>query len=577
MDDHRILIECGVDVPMRDGTRLQADVYRPESGRWPTLVMRTPYGRSPYPDNFVLLPPVPTARRGYAVVVQDVRGRGTSGGQFRAFDEVDDGFDTVDWAAQQSWSTGVVGCFGSSYMGAAALQAGASEHPAVRAIACLQASSDYYEGRTYRGGALELGSVVSVGLAALGRTALARVQEADERRRLRRAYVRALRDLADQPVAFPMMSRLQGEDDELLGSVAPWLLEWISHDKRDEYWERISLEDRYGAVSASALHVTGWFDAMKEGALANFRALAHSSASDHARKHQRLVVGPWPHYSLRGYEATRVGDLAFGMDAALDIDELQLRWFDEHLRDSDHSEPAAPPRVRLFVMGRNAWRDEEMWPLDRASDVRLYLSSTGHASDAPDDGMLCAAPSKNEGRDHFDYDPRYPVPTIGGAHLLLPTLAPVGPRDQRAVEERDDVAVYTTQALDDDIEVTGYVRAELWVATSAVSTDFTARLVDVQPDGTPVSVCDGILRLPAADGGAMRQIVLSLGATSQVFLAGHRLRLDISSSNFPRFDPNPNTGDSSLHARACVVAHQTIVHGGATPSSLVLPVVPAPA
>jgi putative CocE/NonD family hydrolase len=577
MSAHTLVVERDVEVPVRDGTVLTADVYRPSGGRWPTLVTRTPYGRSPYPDNFVLLNPLFAADNGFAVVVQDVRGRGGSGGSYRPFDEGEDGYDTVQWAASQPWSTGRVGSFGSSYMAATALQAATAAPPALAAFAALQASSDYYEGRSYWGGALELGSLVSVSLAAIGSATMAQLPYSEDTRRIRSSYKRTLGDLGSVPVSFPLAERLGGEDGAL-NRLTPWFFDWLAHDQRDDYWDRLSVEQNHPQTTAAGLHVTSWFDAMKDGALRNYTGLVARAGSKEARRNQQLVIGPWHHFAQRGYEATSIGDLSFGLGAARNLDQLQLRWFRQHL---DEAAPGAVAErssspVTIFVMGTNVWRDEPAWPLARSVERHLFLTSDGSAATAPDDGRLQWESPSGAGADHFDYDPRYPVPTMGGAHLLLAPIAPHGPVEQRSIEQRPDVAVYTGDPLVETVEVTGSVAAELWVTTTAVSTDFTARLVDVHPDGRAISVCDGIVRLPpdlSADPDAARCIRIELGATSQAFLPGHRIRVDVSSSNFPRYDPNPNTGQRSLDAPTSVVARQRVLHGPQRPSALLLPVV----
>jgi putative CocE/NonD family hydrolase len=567
-------IDRDVPVQMRDGAVLKADVYRPEVGRWPTLVNRTPYGRSPYPDNFVLLPPVVAAESGFAVVVQDVRGRGESDGNYQPFDEVDDGHDTVQWAASQAWSTGQVGTFGSSYMAATSLQAAVSGASGLRAFAALQGSSDYYEGRSYWGGALELGSLVSVSLGAIGSATMASLPYSPETKRIRASYKATLNGLAEYPVSFPLSDRLGGENGAL-SRLTPWFNDWLQHEKRDEYWDRLSLQRRYPATTAPGLHVTSWFDAMKDGALRNYRGLVASAGSQSAREMQRLIVGPWHHFAQRGYESTTVGELNFGLAAARNLDALQLGWFREHLGGAPDERASGASPVSIFVMGTNVWRDEQAWPLERAVERSLFLGGDGRAASTPNGGELSLTPTEFAGVDEYEYDPRDPVPTVGGAHLILATIASHGPADQRVLERRPDVAVYTTSPLDEPLEVTGEVAAELWISSDAVSTDFTARLVDVYPDGRAMSVCEGILRLPpdAGSPGIVRQIRIFLGATSQSFLPGHRMRLDVSSSNFPRYDPNPNTGERSLDAPASVVARQRIWHGKRHPSRLVLPVV----
>jgi putative CocE/NonD family hydrolase len=567
-------IDRDLPVRMRDGAILKADVYRPETGRWPTLVNRTPYGRSPYPDNFVLLPPVVAAESGFAVVVQDVRGRGASEGQYQPFDEVDDGHDTVQWAASQPWSSGHVGTFGSSYMAATSLQAAVSGAPALSAFAALQGSSDYYEGRSYWGGALELGSLVSVSLGAIGSATMAALPYSEETKRIRASYKTTLNGLAEFPVSFPLSNRL-GDERGALGRLTPWFNDWLLHENRDEYWDRLSLQRRYPVTTAPGLHVTSWFDAMKDGALRNYRGLVASAGSRSARETQRLVVGPWHHFAQRGYESTTVGELNFGLAAARNLDAVQLSWFREHLGGGPDQRSLGNSPVSIFVMGSNVWRDESGWPLERAVERSLFLAGDGRAASTPNGGELHWTPVESAGVDEYEYDPREPVPTVGGAHLILATIASHGPADQRELEARPDVAVYTGSPLDTPLEVTGEVAAELWINSDAISTDFTARLVDVYPDGRAMSVCEGILRLPPDPGshGAVRQIRIFLGATSQAFLPGHRVRLDVSSSNFPRYDPNPNTGRRSLDAPTSVVARQRILHGRRHPSHLVLPVV----
>jgi uncharacterized protein len=378
-----------------------------------------------------------------------------------------------------------------------------------------------------------------------------------------------LAELADLPVTFPLRARLDGGTD-VLETLTPFFPQWIDHDAPGEYWEARSVENRYDRIDSAGLHVSSWYDAMLPGTLTNFTAL-HAAG----RAPQRLIVGPWFHYALRGLstDSVRVGDLSFGPSAAMDLDRVQLSWLGAALDDRPQSEYSP---VRLFVMGDNEWRDEQEWPLRRAQIRPLHLTGDGSAATDLQAGALVTERPTRSGGDEFVYDPSDPVPTAGGAHVISPAISPHGPVDQRDLEARADVLTYTGPALDTPVEVTGYVRAELWITSSAPSTDFTARLVDVYPDGRAISVCDGIRRLFVEEGagpGVVRRIEIEMGATSQVFLRGHRIRVDVSSSNYPRFDPNPNTGERSLDATSSVPARQRVLSGPETPSRLLLPFV----
>lgn len=548
-----IVIERRVPVPMSDGLVLYADVYRPAAGRWPVMLHRTPYGRVRWIGSFVQLNPVELATHGYAVVVQDVRGRGESPGEHRPFDEADDGYATVEWAAAQPWSDGRVGGYGSSYMAASQMQAAASAPPALAVIAPVQAPDDYFEGRTYWGGAFELGSMLSVALGPQAGGTADRLP-LEQAQPLRRKLAAGLQHLTDTAPAFPLSAWI-GEGLPALEQLAPWFFDWVRHFGDDEYWQRINVANRHSRVRACGLHITGWYDAFCAGAIRNFAGLRESAATGQARDGQYLIVGPWAHYSQAGLHSARVGDGWFGPAAALNLVQEQLDWFDEFFAGGPNP---ARPRVRYFLMGAGQWRAADTWPPPESVPARLYLSGTDLAAQAPPDGAR-----------QFDYDPRNPVPTAGGAQLVGP-MCPPGPADRRTIESRADVLTYTGSALSEDLTIAGWVAVELDVSSSAPSTDFTATLVDVHPDGTAMSVCEGIRRWrPTADRERIR---IDLGATAIRLCAGHRVRLEISSSNFPRFDPNPNTGRLAWDEDAPVVARQTVWHGGVTASYLELPV-----
>jgi len=564
---NEIKVELDIDIPMADGTILRADLYLPAKRPAPVLVSRTPYMKGSIPGLMAAVNPVAAARKGFAVIIQDVRGRGASEGDFTPFvNEAEDGADTARWAARQEWCNGKVGLFGSSYMGATQLQAAIGASDVVAAMAPIQAVSDYYEGRSYRGGAFELGAVTSISMWNLGAGTLLRSKL--DSRTLRQRFGESRRALADL-AKFLKVTPFETLRETELGKIAPFVLTWWENDRADDpYWTPLRISNHYNEIDVPGLHITSWFDQFHVGAMRNFEGLRAKAPSEAAREGQRLVVGPWAHYPPKStvMGAVRVGDIDFGLDAFADLESQQLTWFKHMLAD----EPAPPPgsRVRLFVMGRNVWRDEAEWPLARARETALYLDA-GDASLAWDKAEQASEAA-------FTFDPDNPVPTRGGAHLVLDSAFPQGPLLQGDLKDRADVVAFRSTVLDEDLEVTGWVNAELWVKSSAPATDFTAKLIDVWPDGSEFNVCDGIRRIRAGEFvDGWTRIEVELGATSQVFLKGHRIGVHISSSNFPRFDIASNTAEPAFRAQTRVPAEQRIACGGAFASRLLLPVIPA--
>lgn len=554
---------------MRDGVVLRADVYRPAEGRWPVLLKRTPYDKNLPFGTLVDLDPMTAVLEGFVVVIQDVRGRASSDGRHRPFEERDDGYDTVEWCAAQQWCNGNVGMYGSSYHGATQMAAASARPPHLRAISPIQASSDYHEGRSYFGGAFELGALLTI---SLGTTAYGSFRFADldraELRRHRAEIADVLASLPDAVLDLPLRERF-GRSEGALAVLTPWFMDWVERTSPDDpYWESISLERRHRDMNVPALHVTSWYDQFHVGTLRNYEGLRASAASAGARDDQYLIVGPWNHYPPRtgGQGSIRVGDVDFGRAAKLNMDGVQLGWFRQQL-EGEAGAFRQRKRVKLFVMGRNVWRDEDEWPLARAVDTPLFLQASGGT------GGLQWEQVEEHHDASYDYDPLHPVPTHGGAHLVLDSAVLQGPVLQDLVEGRDDVLTFTTEPLAADLEVTGWVHADLRVSSTAVSTDFTVRLCDVHPDGRSVSVCDGIRRVRRVPGDAFN-VEVGLGATSHVFLAGHRLRVQVSSSNSPRFDVNPNTGGRAWDSAEVVVARQQVHFGGSDGSRIILPVVP---
>ena len=541
----RIVETFSVWVPMRDGVRLSANLFRPAGGgRYPTILLRTPYGKgravTPNYQAFV--------ERGYAVVVEDVRGRYASGGTFRPLEqEPQDGEDTLNWIARQAWSDGKIGMMGGSYLGIVQWKAALLNNPHLKAIFPVVAGCDDYRDRFYSpGGAMKLGG---------------RLLWMSENLRTPGFHP----DFTKYVLHLPLATA----DVAATGRRSQMFQEALAHPAYDAFWKSISTREQIAKIRVPVFQVDGWFDNFVESDLEAYEALRKRSGL------HRILIGPWPHNM-----ATPFPGMDFGPDASVPLRTLQLEWFDQFLKGKDTPLLSQPP-VRIFVMGANRWREDNEWP-PRARHERFYFYSAGHANSLAGDGKLeTSAPDENA-RDQFVYDPRDPAPTRGGAVCCNPKVLPWGPLDQRAVEKRPDVLVYTSAPLRKDLEVIGPVRVVLYAATSAPDTDFTAKLVDVFPDGRAQILTDGILRARYRHSlekeklmrpGVISKLTIDAGVTGNVFLRGHSIRLEISSSNFPRFDRNPNTGRPIAGETELRNAHQTIYHDAAHPSHLVLPVV----
>jgi putative CocE/NonD family hydrolase len=574
-----ILIEKNSMVPMRDGVKLATDVYRPnEEGSFPVLLARLPYNKDPL-DGLAqaAIDAVRAVQQGYVVVVQDCRGRFASEGEFSPLvDEASDGVDTIDWIIQQPWASGQVGMVGGSYLGLTQWLL-AKEHPkALRAIAPAVTTSNYYQAPfRHQGGVLDLGCALSWSLGMVP-------EELQRRLRQGRASMQqmgAFMQLMGDPSA--LLEHLPLVDQPLLREFAPFYLDWLNHPTYDAYWKRLAHSEFYEQMTVPALNIGGWYDLFLGGTLANYIGMKQRGGSAAARAHQRLVIGPWSHINRTGMFPERTYGLTAG-GIVVDLDGMQLRWYDHWLKGEENGVEQDKP-VKLFVMGLDQWRDEEDWPLPNTQFRPYYLHSAGHAKSATGNGTLSTEVPADEPEDIYLYDPRHPVPTTGGAILL--SLAPVeGPRDQRAVEAREDVLCYSTPVLEKPVEVTGPIELVLYISSSARDTDFTGKLVDVSPDGRAEILTDGILRARYRESftepkllepGQIYELHLDLWATSNLFKAGHRIRLEVSSSNFPRFDRNTNTGGviETETEQDFVPAVNRIYHDGAHPSHLILPII----
>ena len=573
-----IISEMGLPVAMRDGVTLYADVYRPDGdGPWPVLLQRTPYDKSQ--GRTGALEVMRAASHGYAVVIQDTRGRYASEGEFYPFlDEPNDGYDTVQWCAGQPWSSGKVGMFGRSYVGATQWLCAITNPPGLTCIAPGITASDYYEGWTYQGGALAWGFALSWTMRQLTMANMGAISSRhDVPEGTREGLLAAFNELdctfRHQPIV---------ELPHLKEPLAGYFYDWIRHSSSDDYWNRWKIEDHYPHITTPALHIGGWHDIFLLGTLRNFVGMREHAEDATARGGQRLIVGPWHH----GPFGEISGEFFFGLGAAgpaIDTDGIHLRWFDHWLKGEQNGAGQDAP-VRLFVMGSNTWRDEQEWPLARTQYTDYYLHSSGRANTASGDGSLSPDAPGVEAADVYVYDPRDPVPTHGGALCCGQSFVPGGAYNQQVIEARSDVLCYSTPVLEADVEVTGPLTVTLFASTTAADTDFTAKLVDVEPCGAARSLVDGIIRARYRQGtdesrpitpGAVEEYTIDLVATSNVFKAGHRIRLEISSSNFPRFDRNFNTAGDPWAANESVPALQTVHHDGQHPSRIRLPVIPA--
>jgi uncharacterized protein len=580
----RVLIERDVLIEMRDGIRLAADVYRPDDAeQHPVLIQRTPYDKNLNALALLQMDTLRAVARGYAVVIQDVRGRYQSEGEFTPFfQETADGYDTVEWCAAQPWSTGRIGMYGASYVGAVQWLAALAAPPHLTCIAPMLTSSDYYEGWTYQGGALQWGFMVSWLLPFWTAEAVFRHRDEIDDFEDVVAELSSLIDQMDQTFQV-----LPLEDLPVVKDFSPYFREWLAHPTRDDFWRAISIEDRHAALGIPAFNVGGWYDIFLIGTLRNFAGMRASAATPEARHGARLLMGPWAHAVPT---ANEVGSHDFGIRSAqfispplrYDLDEAFLRFFDFWLHGHDNCQDQDPP-VRLFVMGENTWRDEHEWPLARTQFTHFFLHSEGKANGSTSDGWLDRQAPAEEPSDVFLYDPRRPVPTRGGGLCCYPTALSPGAHDQRDIEQRDDVLVFCTAPLEQDMEVTGPVTMELWASSSAPDTDFTAKLVDRAPCGYARNLTDGIIRASSRSGstqdaplnpGEPYRFRIDLGATSNLFRSGHQIVLEISSSNFPRFNRNSNTGGDLGRETKLRPALQMIFHDPGRASRITLPIIP---
>jgi putative CocE/NonD family hydrolase len=550
--DQDVKMEFDRRVPMRDGVTLSADVYRPDApGRFPVILVRTPYDNGTAPN---VVRGRFWASHGYVYVVQDVRGRGDSDGEFYPLThEAEDGYDTQTWCADQPWSNGKVGMTGSSYLGWVQVYAAGLRNPALAAMVPIVTPPDPIRN-------------FPVQFGVFGPTSV--------------SWLVMLSGKTNQDISQLDLTRAHNhlplrEIDELLGRRIKAWRDWFDHPTLDEYWEKQAYQEKLLDEQVPALHISGWYDDVLVGTTENYVNLTTRAKEPNVRKRQWLLIGPWGHAVNVG---TKLGRIDFGPQAVIDLDELQLRWFDHWLKGVDNG-IEKEPAVRVFVMGENRWETEQEWPIARTQYIKYFLHSNGHASSLSGNGTLSSETPANEPPDRFRYDPQDPAPFI-----TEPAFNQVGgPDDYRPVERRDDVLVFTGPVVTEPLEICGPLRVKLYAASSARDTDWTAKVLDVHPDGFAQRLNDGIVRARFRKGpekeeflvpGAVEEYDIDCWSTCIVLGKGHRLRLEISSSAFPKFDRNLNTGGPIGKEAKWIVADQIVYHDQLRPSHVVVPVVP---
>lgn len=575
-----VIIHYDVPCTLADGTVLRADIARPAGeGRWPVILARTPYGKATAPGFTTDL--THGARHGFVTIIQDVRGRGTSDGKaaFRAWvDEGCDGAEAVEWAATLPWSDGAVYMSGPSYLGFVQWAAAAEAPPSLRAINPIVPVGPFRRSFVFCGGVLEL-ELNGYWWTMIGVEALLRSPDAGQAAVSQVAG--ALEALArDHGYDHLPLSRFEPVAGSPLGAQ---LFELLRENGDGAFSAASARANDYTRITVPALVVAGWYDIFVRSSLDQFVGMRSSGGSEAARTRTRLIVGPWAHHPQGKMTGERISPGSAAIQALNPFGHMGLaaRYFADLAAEADDAAP-----VKIWVMGAEKWRDEWEWPPARTVVSPWYLSSGGHANSSEGDGLLAPEQGRGEPADNFCYDPANPVPTRGGAVFGVSCVP--GGSDQTVIERRDDVLVYTSAVLDADMEVTGMPVVELWFATDVVDTDFVARLVDLHPDGTARLISDGILRAryrndpdsyipaPPLEPGRPYLMRIELLPTSNLFKAGHRLRLDVTSSCFPRWARNLNIwdewGGTLADAR---VAHQQVLHDDAHPSRVLLPVVSA--
>ena len=590
------ICQSNVMVPMRDGVRLATDIYlpalngQPASGKFPVILERTPYDKA---GSGNVTNGTYYARRGYVCAIQDVRGRFVSEGEWYPFaKEAPDGYDTVEWLAAQEWSDGQVGTMGASYCGSDQSALATLNPPHLSTMIVAVGASNYYHCSMRQNGALEQRFMIyAFRMATTSKEAFADAN-------IKAAIDRAFANVGEWVSRAPLKKGTSPL--RMLPNYEQWVLDLFTHGEYDDYWKQrgYAISQYYEEhADVPTLYLGGWYDSYARATCENYTALSKIKKSQ-----QVLMMGPWTH---GGWGVTNAGDVDFGNHSFINYNDLRLAWFDRFLKGM-HTEVSDWSPVKIFVMGTGEgipnyqgrlhhsgyWRDEQDFPLPDTQFTPYYLHADGDLS--------TTLPSSNEPTSCFSFDPRDPVPTIGGGISAADPIMGAGAFDQRGnsrffgcqdtlpLNARSDVLTFQTPPLENDVEVTGPITVKLHASSSAHDTDFTAKLIDVcplsddYPDGLSINLTDSIIRARYRNGwdapellepGKVYEFVFELYPTSNIFKKGHRIRLDISSSNWPRFDVNPNTGGDLGVERRLEIAEQTIHHEPGHPSHVVLPII----
>ena len=553
-----------IPVPMRDGINLSADIWLPPSsqgkGPWPALLLRTIYDNQEaryigWAREFT--------NRGYAVIMQDCRGRGDSDGDWIPYVcELYDGYDTHQWIGEQDWCDGNLGTFGLSYPGFTQTLPATLRSKYLKAVAPIASQQDNY-------GHHRVNGVIHHNVAFAFLNMLGRSMQYESLKHF------------DQDTFFfelPIDTAM-----EKVSNTHPYYKGVMEHEQYDEWWSSYSLRDKYPEMAIPSLFITGWFDSLSNENFKLFNGWTKKAKTENARSKTKLIIGPWSH-QIAPWGRVPMGkngeyaDRTFGKQALSDVIEMHMHWYDQRLKGIDTGVDEEAP-IKLFVMGKNTWRDEYEWPLERTEWTKFYLSSAGNAVD-DGGGLHPEIKTNDQTSDSFIYDPGDPVPSLGSQYQ---TYDFCGPHDRSHIQRRPDVLTFTTDVLTEDMEITGPISATIWASSDAKDTDFTATLTDLEPDGKAIALCEGIVRARFRNGtenpqmmvpGEIYKFEIDMWNTSNSFIKGHRIRIEISSSNFPRYNRNLNSGNPIASDIDITLANQTVYHGIQYPSYINLPVIP---
>ena len=560
-------VEKNVMVPMKDGIKLATDIYLPSSEKektFPALINRTPYNKDRVENSKEINAYI---NAGYVVIVQDVRGRYHSEGTFIPYEyETEDGLELFNWVRKQTWSNGIFGTFGLSYHGGTQWLPATKNPEGLKAMAPMITFDDIYNGSAYYDGAKVLHDLRWT-VADIIPDIMERAKKAGEK------------VTVNVPEVYNCLEKIPLASDEAVKLYGKYYLDWMKHSTFDDFWKKFSPKEHYNDITVPTLNISGWYDIFVPSTLNNYMGMKNNGGSEIARNNSYLIMGPWSHLNFSG----KINEFDFGSEAsenAFDLLGIKIAWYDHWLKNKPKNNLLEKP-VKIFVMGENKWRNEDEWPLPNTNYISYYFHSDGNANIK--NGLLSVNKPENEPSDHFIYDPMDPVPTIGG-QVILPGDGAIGPRDQVKAEERKDVLVYETEILQNDITVIGPLTAKLFISSDCKDTDFTVKLTDVDEKNVSKLLSDGILRVRYRNSlektefmepGKVYEIKVNVATTANTFFKGHKIRVSISSSNFPRFNRNSNSGGDIMFEQSSTYqkANNVVLHDKEHPSSIILPVI----